>query len=144
MRKTLSRALQLVLCYDGVMKLLAFILNLPWTCVGIILLLISVPKHIQLHMKPFALVATVGSFWWQTWQSSHKGTRAVSIGNIVLLGENLLPYDKEHELVHVMQYERAPFIQAFLYIYQSLKYGYKNNKYEIEAYKLAGNRYVEK
>lgn len=126
------------------MEFIAFILNLPWTCIGIMLLIISAPKRVQLHAKPVALVAFVDSFWWQTWRPGHKDTRAVSIGNVVLLGKNLLPYDKEHELVHVRQYERAPFIQAFLYMYQQLKYGYKNNKYEREAYKIAGNKYVEK
>lgn len=126
------------------MTILAFLLNLPWTLAGLLLGVISVPRSIRLHFKPFALVITVRSFWWQTWLPGYGGVRASSIGAVVLLGKNLLPNDLEHELVHVAQYEREPFIHPILYTYQSLRYGYKNNKYEVEAYTKAKNKYVEK
>ena len=60
---------------------------------------------------------------------------------MILLGPHLEPGDIEHELVHVEQYYREPFIHPFLYVCQSMKYGYRNNKYEIEAYERAGNVY---
>lgn len=62
----------------------------------------------------------------------------------MLLGSNLLANDLEHELVHVAQYQREPFVHAFLYVYASLRHRYRNNKYEIEAYKKAGNVYLGK
>ena len=66
----------------------------------------------------------------------------MAIGNIVLLGSNILDKDLEHELVHVSQFEREPLIHPFLYQYQTFKYGYRNNKYEKEAYEKAGNVFV--
>jgi hypothetical protein len=126
------------------MTILAFLFNLPWTLVGLVLAIISLPRGIRLNFKPFALIIAVHSFWWQTWLPGYGGVRASSIGAVVILGKKLLANDLEHELVHVTQYEREPFIHAFLYIYQSLKYGYKNNKYEVEAYAKAKNGYIEK
>ncbi|HKU18104.1 MAG TPA: hypothetical protein VJP80_02415 [Candidatus Saccharimonadales bacterium] len=84
------------------------------------------------------------SFWWQTWLPGYKGVRATTTGAIVLLGNKLMANDLEHELVHVAQYQREPFVHAFLYVFASLRHGYRNNKYEIEAYKKAGNVYLEK
>ena len=68
----------------------------------------------------------------------------MAMGNIVLLGKNILDNDMEHELVHVEQFEREPFIHPFLYQYQNLVYGYKENKYEKEAYGKAGNTYISR
>jgi len=124
------------------MTALAFLLNLPWTLIGFILALISLPRNIQVNAKPFAFVVSVRSFWWQTWLPSHRGVRASSIGNVALLSEKILPKDLKHELVHVRQYEQRPFIQAFLYILETIRHGYKNNKYEIEAYEKAVNKYI--
>lgn len=126
------------------MRFVALLLNLPWNITGLLLAMISLPRKAALSAKPFALIIHVRSFWWQTWLPSHKGIRASSIGNIILLGDNLQPNDLKHELVHVHQYEQRPFIQAFLYTIETLHYGYKNNKYEIEAYQKAGNTYVKK
>jgi len=89
------------------------------------------------------MVVTVRSFWWQGWLKSRRGVRAMSVGSVVLLGGNLLENDLEHELVHIEQSFREPFIHPVLYLYQSLRYGYRKNKYEIEAYKRAGNKYIE-
>jgi hypothetical protein len=123
------------------MKILAFILNLPWNTIGLLLAIISLPYKMTLTKKPLAFVFHVRAFWWQTWLQSHKGVRASSIGNVVLLGNRLLSKDLEHELVHVLQYEQRPFIQAFLYVLETIRHGYRNNKYEIEAYEKAGNKY---
>lgn len=67
----------------------------------------------------------------------------MSIGSVVILGGHLLRGDLEHELVHVEQSIQEPLIHPFLYTYESLRHGYRNNKYEIEAYKKVGNKYVE-
>lgn len=124
------------------MKILALILNLPWSIIGLFLALCSLPHRISLNKVPLSFIIHVRTFWGQTWLPSHKGVRASSIGNVVLLGSNLLPKDLEHELIHVRQYEQRPFVQAFLYVVETLRHGYKNNKYEIEAYEKAGNKYV--
>lgn len=123
------------------MGLVAFVLNLPWNIIGFALAMISLPCKIDFNSTPFAFVIHVRSFWWQSWLPSHKGVRASSIGNIILLGEEILPKDLEHELVHVRQYEQRPFVQAFLYVFETFRHGYKNNKYEIEAYEESRNKY---
>jgi hypothetical protein len=67
----------------------------------------------------------------------------MTVGHTVLLGRQLLAHDLEHELVHVEQAIREPFIHPFLYILESFRYGYKDNKYEREAYRRAGNTYID-
>ncbi len=40
----------------------------------------------------------------------------------------------KHELCHIEQFRRYGFFTfIFLYLYESVKHGYHNNKYEIEA-----------
>ncbi len=72
-----------------------------------------------------------------------KGARAAAMGHVVLLSPLTEDKDLEHELVHVDQYQRLPFIQPFLYYFELLRKGYRNNKYEVEAYEKAGNIYKE-
>lgn len=67
----------------------------------------------------------------------------MALGYVVLLGPMEREKDLEHELVHVEQYVREPFIHFFLYNFEYLHHGYRNNKYEVEAYNRAGNLYLE-
>jgi len=73
-----------------------------------------------------------------------KNARAMAIGSVVLLGSNALDKDLEHELVHVEQSQRMPFIFPILYYIELFRRGYRNNKYEYEAYSKAGNAYKSK
>ncbi len=42
----------------------------------------------------------------------------------------------KHELVHIEQIYRDGFFKFYLtYIWYSIRYGYKNNPYEVEAYR---------
>lgn len=124
------------------MKTIIFSLNTPWTLIGLFAALLSFPKKVSFSKSPVAVIFTVRSFWWYTWLPNMKGARAMAMGNVVLLGKNSLDKDLEHELVHVGQFEREPFIHPFLYQYQSFKNGYRNNKYEKEAYEKAKNVYI--
>jgi hypothetical protein len=123
------------------MKFLSFLLNLPWTIVGLIAAIASIPYRNRLNKSPLALIIYVQSFWWYGWYA--KGVRGMAVGNIILLGPKELEKDLEHELIHVEQYEREPFIHPFLYIWQSFRHGYERNKYEIEAYQRSGNVYLK-
>jgi hypothetical protein len=122
------------------MKLLAFILNLPWTSIGLLASIISIPKKITFSKNPFAIIISVKSFWWYSWLPGKKGVRAMVNGSVVQMGPTADEKDLEHELIHVRQYEQAPFIHPFLYTYQSWRYGYRLNKYEQEAYDKSGSR----
>ncbi len=124
------------------MTYLAFILNIPWTILGLICGLISIPQRVVFSSKPKAIILHINSFWWYSWLPKAKGVRGMAIGNVVLLGQNALPGDLEHELVHISQFEKEPLIHPFLYEYQNFWYGYRNNKYEKEAYGKAANIYI--
>lgn len=122
--------------------MIRFLLNLPWTIVGLAGAIISIPRSIKINHNPFAFVITVRRFWWAV--GYMKGARAMAIGNLVILGPSLEDKDLEHELVHVNQYNRVPLIYPFLYYWELFRKGYRNNKYEEEAYRIAGNIYKTK
>ena len=120
----------------------AFILNIPYSIIGVLFTILSVPKSISFYSKPLAVVIRVHSMWWTV--GYMKGARAVTIGHLILLSPTTEAGDLEHELVHVEQHQRAPLIYPFLYYRELMKRGYRKNKYEEEAYQRAGNLYREK
>jgi len=123
--------------------MLSLFLNLPYSSLGIMIAVFSVPKlKINLNKNPLAIILYVQGFWWTF--AHMKNARAMAIGNVVILGPKLEPGDLEHELVHIEQWQREPFIQIFLYWRELWKNGYRNNKYEVEAYSRAGNIYKGK
>jgi hypothetical protein len=117
------------------MSILKILLNLPWSLMAITCAVLSAPHTIM--VKNNALIVRVHGFWWYP----VKGVRAMTLGNVVLLGKNIKKADLEHEMIHIGQTMREPLIHHLLSLYQTLKYGYKNNKYEQEAYMKAKNRY---
>lgn len=52
--------------------------------------------------------------------------------------------DLEHELIHIEQHMREPFIHPFLAAIELAKNGPRNSKYEKEAYDKANNKYTER
>lgn len=70
-----------------------------------------------------------------------KKSRAKAIGHMILLSPKELENDLEHELIHVRQCEQYPFIFPFLYAYERLTKGYRNNRFEEEAYRLTNSYY---
>lgn len=124
------------------MIIIAWLLNLPWTIVGIFVAALSLPWRI--NFKNNALIFDTGKFWWTTLFPWMKGARAMTIGNAIILGPTILPLDFEHELVHVRQYQQYPLIFPLLYYYEIFKKGYRNNRFEDEAYRLAGNKFLGK
>ncbi len=120
------------------------LLNFPWTLALILCALISIPQKVSINKEPFALVFKIKSFWWFELLPSSKGVRGMAMGNCVLLGPKEMDKDLEHELIHVEQWNREPFIHFFLYNLETLRKGYRQNKYEVEAYDGAGNVYLGK
>jgi hypothetical protein len=121
--------------------MISIILNLPWIVIGFLLGLLSIPKSIAWDSKHCAIIMRVKSFWWA--KGYMKGARAAAIGNVVLLSPQTEDKDLEHEFVHVDQHQRMPLIQPILYYIELVRKGYRNNKYEVEAYSKAGNIYKE-
>ncbi len=121
------------------METVLFILNLPITLAGIFLSILSFPYKIKLIKNPFAFVLSVKNLWWT--YPYLKNARAVTAGHIILLGPKVLKNDLEHELIHVKQGERYPLIFPLLYLYELLKRGYRQNRFEYEAYTLSMSVY---
>jgi hypothetical protein len=124
-------------------KYVAFILNLPWILIGVIVAIVSIPTGIKLSVDPFALVVQVKSFWWYNFLPSKKGVRAITNGHIICLGPLVEKNDLEHELIHVKQHQRQPLMHPLLYFLENLFHGYENNKYEQEAYLKSKSRYID-
>ena len=122
--------------------MIGFILNIPYTIVGLVVAMISIPTEARWRSYPYTFVFNVKKFWWAV--GYMKNARAMTIGQVVLLGPKLEDKDLEHELIHVEQYQRIPLLHPILYYIEHIRKGYKNNKYEVEAYNRAGNIYKEK
>ena len=123
------------------MDLLSLLLNLPWTIMGIFLASISIPISLRFKAQPYALIFRVSNLNWWSRIYGREGVRAAALGNVILLGQTTAG-DLEHELMHIKQAMHRPLIHPFLYLYESLRHGYRNNKYEQEAYAAAGSPYI--
>ncbi len=124
------------------MKFVALILNLPWTLIALCLVIVSRPHKVESSYTPLAIIFHIKSFWWYSWIPGAKYVRGMALGNVVMLGPRALPKDKEHELVHVEQFMHIPLIFLAVYEIESLRRGYRENKYEKEAYERAGNIFI--
>ena len=121
------------------MKAISTLLNLSWNIVGIVAALFSFPKIVRFDLKRFAIVFTVKDIWWMK-----KSVRAATICQVVILTDKTIKNDLEHELIHVEQALRTPFIHPILYQLELINKGYKNNKYEVEAYARSKSQYIHK
>ena len=70
--------------------------------------------------------------WWRF--GYLKGARAITLGNIIILGPKIEEFDLGHEITHVYQYLKYPLIFPVLYYVELFKNGYKDNKFEKEAF----------
>jgi hypothetical protein len=121
--------------------MISFILNIPYTVIGLIFSLVSGVQSIEWDSESPAYIVHIKRFWWAF--GYMKSVRAMTIGHVVLLAPNRETLDLEHELVHVKQYQRMPVIFPVLYYLELIRKGYRNNTYEEEAYRVAGNIYKE-
>lgn len=122
--------------------MLPFLLNIPYTLVGTIPLMLSFPYGFKLIKKPLSFVFNVKSFWWGF--GYLKYARAITISHIIFLGPRLLRNDLEHEIIHVKQFDKYPLIFPVLYFYERFKNGYRQNKFEDEAYRISNSIYEER
>lgn len=121
------------------MEIVSFVLNLPYTLVGLLTAAVSFPKKIGVRADPSHIVIDIKWWWWAiAWM---KGARAATIGHVILLGDKTQEKDYEHELVHVRQYKKYPLIFPVLYYTELVRKGYRQNRFEDEAYRLSGNKY---
>ncbi len=122
-------------------KLIAIILNLPWTIISLIAGLLSLPTKVIFKSTPPVMILSVKSLWWTNVIPGKVGARAIALGNAVLLGPNIDKFDLEHELIHIEQYTRTPFLHEFFYFFENLRHPSPYNKYEREAYIQSGSKF---
>ena len=84
-------------------------------------------------------------FWWIPGNRNMSG---LTLANRVYLRAEHCPIDPSnrtsvelvfHELAHVLQFRRHPFLFPLQYLLQHLRYGYANNPAEVEARQIATN-----
>jgi len=109
----------------------AFILNLPYTILGTLFALLLIPHNISWN-KNWAIIFKVNGNWPQF--GYLKKWRGATVGHVIILNPQAEEGILEHELVHIEQYKKYPFIFPFLYEVEFLRKGYKDNRFEIEAY----------
>ena len=115
-------------------NIIPFLLNFPWTCVGVLTAILSGARAVRFMASAPALVVRVKSFWWYSLMS--RSVRAMTYGHVILLRQEGGEMFLEHELVHIEQFKRFPFTFPLLYFGDSILHGYKNNRFEVEAYRL--------
>ncbi len=120
--------------------MISFLLNLPYTLAGILFALIHVPKSIKWDKSHQAIICSVRASFPVFWLL--KGWRGITMGNAIVLNLRGQELVLKHELVHIRQYKKFPFIFPFMYALEILIHGYRENKYEKEAYEKAGNHIV--
>lgn len=119
----------------------SFLLNLPYTLVGTTLALVLLPTKVECGRTPCRIIFKVK----RTYSFGYiKNWRGMAIGNVIILNPLEEPGDLEHEIIHICQHQRRPLIYPILYYTELLRKGYRNNKYEVEAYSKAGNIYKGK
>lgn len=128
--------------------IIRIILNLPWTILGMLSSLISVPQRVSIKFHPFSIIVYVRKIWWEIFSrvptNPITGKRTVgghTVGNCIILNIDRtkeFPKIIDHERVHVEQFIRYPFIFPLLYFIENIRYGYIKNRFEKEAYERTG------
>ena len=120
------------------MKNISFILNIPWTLIGILMVVVLIYKSVLVKISDKTFVLIVQRLWINEIFLRRK-VNGFAIGNVVLLSTKYSDNIYRHELVHINQFQKYPLIFPFLYCIEFLKKGYYNNKYEIEAREKTNN-----
>ena len=95
--------------------------------------LLSLPQSIKIDKIQFLMVMKVKRLWINE-IFLRRRVRGFTLGNTVLLSDVSESNTYSHEIIHIKQFMRMPFIFPVLYCVESIRNGYRNNKYEEEAY----------
>jgi len=117
-------------------QLVQFFVNLPWTIIGTLNAIISLP--IRVEIVPGRLTVII---WVKSIRFIPKRFNGWTCGHAILVKTNVLHDDdvtaeriKSHELVHVEQFDKFWGIFPFIYLAEHLRHGYHGNRFELEAY----------
>lgn len=128
------------------MDILVTLLNLPWSLIGIFTALLALPKKVEISKNPPAIIFYIHDFWWYKWIPRFKKVRGITNGNIIQVNNEADKLDIKHELIHVEQNMRYPLISGFVFGFEQIIHGFgpEKNRFEQEAYKRSGSRYLNK
>ena len=115
------------------MKKIVFVLNLPWSLAGLFYSLLMLPRNIKTDKLQFVMVLRVRRLWINE-VVLRRRVRGFTLGNTILLSDVADNNTYDHEIVHVRQFMKEPFIFPLFYCFEFIKHGYQNSKYEKEAY----------
>lgn len=115
------------------MKIVALILNFPWSLLGSFYGLILLPMSIKIDKTELVIIVKVKRLWLNEIFLGRK-VRGFTLGNMVLLSGMAESNTYGHEIVHIEQFTKAPLLFPLFYLIESMKNGYWANKYEKEAY----------
>jgi len=118
-------------------KTILFLLNLPWTLLGILVGIVCFPVNIRANKRPIVIVVYVQRLWLNE-IFLRRRARGFTLGNTVLLDRRTDSTTYDHEMVHIRQFEKWPLVFPLLYCIQCAGKGYKRDKYEEEARKVSG------
>lgn len=119
------------------MKVITFILNFPWSLLGLLCGLLSLPQNIRVDRSRSVVIINVKRLWMNEiflW----RGVRGLTLGNTMLLSKLSNNNTYNHEIVHLRQFMKMPLIFPLFYCIELVKNGYQGNKYEKEAYQAGG------
>jgi len=113
-------------------KTILFLLNLPWTTLGILVGAVSLPANVKINRTPTVIVVYVKRLWLNE-IFLRRRVWGFTLGNTVLLDKQADGSVYNHELVHIRQFERLPLVFPLLYCVECVRKGYRRNEYEEEA-----------
>lgn len=114
------------------MQKITLAMNLPWSLVGLFYGLFALPRSIKTDKLTLVIVVKVRRLWVNEIFLGRR-VRGFTLGNTVLLSNVADDNTYDHEIVHVRQFTKAPFVFPILYCLEFIKNGYQDNKYEKEA-----------
>ncbi len=122
------------------MQLVQFLINLPWTIFGLLNALISQPVEVEINLSRLTLI-----IWVKNIKFIPSEFFALTCGHVILIKmkarnqQRRWGYDaeklKQHEFVHVKQFDRFWGFFPLIYSIESLLHGYNENHFELEAKK---------
>ena len=116
------------------MRIIAFILNLPWSFLGLLIGAISLPRSLKLDYKKFVLVIKVRQLWLSGLIIGRK-VKGLTMGNVMMLSDASISATYSHEMTHIKQFRKIPLLFPLFYCLEFVKNGYRQDQYEKEAYK---------
>src|SRR3989338_1675608 len=114
-------------------KKIVFILNFPWSLLGLFYGLLLFPASIKMDKAELVIIVKVKRLWVNE-IFLRRRCRGFTLGNTVLLSDVANSNTYGHEVVHVEQFTKMPLLFPLFYLVESMKNGYQTNKYEKEAY----------